>query len=74
MTCKTILSKFYYHIDNGGISLEISKDKTDFIEISLETCYHGHPSVLSKLSGDIGPKELESMAKVFLEAAEELRK
>lgn len=64
------IARYYHHIDNGGISIDISIDKDNIIKIELDTCYHGYPSVSSVLSGHgIGSKVLREIAGTFNEAA-----
>ena len=74
MTKIVKLAEYHHHIDNGGISLQITKDDTNFVEIEMDTTYHGYPSVSTKLSGLIDSNQLRDMGLAFLRAADELNK
>ncbi len=56
------LEKLYWHIDNGGIHLNIAQDEWANINIVFSTQYHGYPHVSSVLN--IGPAKIQSANKM----------
>lgn len=75
------LAKFYEHIDNGGISMQISEDD-GIVSIATNTSYHGYPDIISILklcsfppNGKSRNQEevLAAIGQMFLEASGKLK-
>jgi hypothetical protein len=42
--------QYHRHIDNGGITVEVSQTPDLYTSLSISTSYHGYPNVLGSLS------------------------
>lgn len=43
--------QYHRHIDNGGITVEVSHAPDLYTSLSISTSYHGYPNVLGSLQG-----------------------
>lgn len=51
MTTNVFEKKNYFHIDNGGISTELTVDENAIFTMKIETSYYGYPSTEIKFTG-----------------------
>lgn len=73
--------KDHHHIDNGGVSVEISQTESSdgykkfinyFLELSAE--YYGYPAIISKIDITmLGPDWLERIGNMFIDTAKKMR-
>ena len=71
-----IVDYLQYHIDNGGITIEVHQtdDELRNVSIKLNTSYFGYPDITSvlNLNGSLGSNQrdfLRSLGAMFIEAA-----
>ena len=65
------LASHHKHIDNGGVSVDISVDEYKNIAVKFNTSYFGYPNITSTVNGSVqlGSEWLRKMSELFLEAA-----
>lgn len=80
---KSVIAKYYNHIDNGGVEVQVEAANTD--EGTISTCitfstqYYGYPNVVSSLNifdtDKVTAKEyLLGLSQMFEEAAMKIDK
>lgn len=68
------LASVYHHIDNGGISVDISHEAVMGVKIELSGQYFGYPSVVASLAGlDISSEVLEKIGLAFISASQKMK-
>lgn len=67
-------SDTYYHIDNGGISINLALDRDRNVQLDINAAYFGYPAVASSinLGYTVGTAELRELATNLHKFADEI--